>query len=100
MGWIAREVAVVTRTLSIELPEEILARLGSPEAAAAKARETLVVDLLREGRVSQGQAARLLGITRWDLLTLMSRLGVPSGAETADELRRDVEEARRAIGRT
>ena len=59
---------MATQTLTIELPEELLAMLGSPEAAASKAKETLVLELLREARISQGQAARLLGVTRWDIL--------------------------------
>ena len=63
------------------------------------ARESLIVELLREGRLSQGQVARLLGITRWDVLMLMARLGIPSGPETAEEMRRDIEAARRAVRR-
>jgi predicted HTH domain antitoxin len=59
----------------------------------------LVVELLREGRISQGRAAHLLGVTRWDLLSLMTRRGVPTGAETIDELLRDVAGARRALCR-
>jgi predicted HTH domain antitoxin len=93
------EIAVTTRTLTIELPEELLSLLGSPEDAAAKARETLVIDLLREGRISQGQAARLLDMTRWDLLALASRHDVPVGPETAEEMRREVDDARRSVHR-
>jgi predicted HTH domain antitoxin len=59
-----------------------------------------VIDLLREGRISQGQAARLLGSTRWDILTLMARLGIPSGPETAEEMRQEIEGARCAIHRS
>ena len=89
------EVIVPPHALTIELPEELLALLGSPEAAAAKARAALVIELLREGAVSQGQAARLLGVSRWELLDLMARYGVPSGPEAAEEMRREIEDARR-----
>ena len=65
------EVGVGNRTLSLELPDELIALLGSEEAAAAKAKEALVLELLREARISQGKAARLLGLTRWDTLDLM-----------------------------
>jgi predicted HTH domain antitoxin len=82
--------------ITLELPEELFDLLGSPEEAAAKARESLVLDLLREARLSQGQAARLLGITRWDLLEVMGRHQIPSGPASADELLQDVEAARRA----
>jgi predicted HTH domain antitoxin len=91
---------MTTTTLIVELPEELLNLLGSPEDAAAKTREILVVEFLREGRLSQGQAARLLGVTRWDILNLMARLGIPSGGETAEEMRREVEESRRVIHRS
>src|SRR5438270_426415 len=51
-----------TRTLTLELPEELIEIIGSPEAAAAKAREALVIELLRDATISQGQAARLLDL--------------------------------------
>lgn len=89
---------MTTRTLVVELPEELVALLGSPEEAAARARAALVFELLREGRISQGKAAQLLGLTRWDILDLMARHGIPSGPDTAEEMRQDVEEARR-VGR-
>ena len=64
---------MVTRTLAIERPEELLALLGSTEeGAAARRRESAVLELLREARISQGQAARLLGLSRWEMLDLMA----------------------------
>lgn len=36
-----------TLTLSVELPEELLALLGTAENAAAKAKQVLILDLLR-----------------------------------------------------
>jgi hypothetical protein len=89
---------MATHTLTIEIPEELLDLLGTPAEAAIKAREALVVEFLREGRLSQGQAARVLGVTRWDILDLMARFSIPSGPETAEEMRRDVENAKRAAG--
>ena len=53
-----------TQTLTVEVPEELIVLLGSPEAAAARAKQAFVLDLLREARISQGKAADLLGITR------------------------------------
>ena len=87
---------MTTHTLSFDVPDELLMLLGSPETAAAKAREALVMELLRESVVSQGQAARLLGLTRWDILELMARYAVPSGPETAEEMRAEIAAARRA----
>ncbi|MBI4505237.1 MAG: UPF0175 family protein, partial [Chloroflexi bacterium] len=45
-----------------------------------------------------GKAAQLLGLTRWDVLDLMARHGITSGPDTAEEMRQDVEQARR-VGR-
>jgi predicted HTH domain antitoxin len=94
-GW-SQEVPMAMRTLVVELPEELVDLLGSPEAAAAKAKEALVLGLLREGRVSQGQAAQLLEATRWELLELMARYKIPSGPETATEMRQEIEDIRRS----
>ena len=94
---VALERPMKTRTLTLELPEELVKLLGSPEAAAAKAREALVLALLREARISQGKAAHLLGLTRWDILDLMAEHHIPSGPETPEELREEVEDMRRYL---
>ena len=90
---------MATQAITIELADELLELLGSPESAAAKARELLVMELLRESTISQGQAARLLGLTRWDILQLMVRYAVPSGPATAEEVREEIAAARRAMQR-
>ena len=88
---------MATRTLSVELPEELVALLGSPEAVAAKAKEALILELLREARISQGKAARLLGISRWEILDLMARHRISSGPETAQEMRQEVDDLHRYL---
>lgn len=82
---------MAAHTLTLDLPEELIALLGSPEAAAHRAKEALVLDLLREARISQGKAAQLLGISRWASLDLMAQHQIPSGPETAEEMRREIE---------
>jgi predicted HTH domain antitoxin len=88
---------MATRTLTLELPDELLALLGSPETVAAKVQQALVLDLLRRAEISQGKAAELLGITRWDILDLMALHEIPSGPETAEELQQEVDTVRRLI---
>lgn len=95
-----RKATMATQTLAIEVPDELLVLLGSADAAAAKAQEALVMALLRESFISQGQAARLLGLTRWDVLDLMARYAVPSGPETAEEMRAEIDAARHAARRS
>ena len=44
--------------------------------AEHKAKEAFVLELLRQGDISTGRAARLLNISRWDLLELMYEAGI------------------------
>ena len=74
------------KRVEIELPDEILAalELGSAElapefriAAAAKWYEV--------GRVSQGTAAQIAGVSRGEFLTILSRLQVSPMQESTEE---------------
>jgi len=86
-----------TCTLAVELPEDLVALLGSPERAAAKAKEALVMELLREVKIGQSKAAELLGVTRGDILDLTVKYRVPSGPATPEEVEREFETARRYL---
>ena len=44
--------------------------------AEHKAKETFVLELLRQGDISAGRAAGLLNISRWDLSELMYEAGI------------------------
>ena len=66
--------------------------------AERKAKEAFVLELLRHGDISAGRAAKLLGISRWDLSDLMSDAGISPFAEvTAKELDTEVETALKAL---
>jgi hypothetical protein len=88
---------VATKTITLELPEELVGLLGSPDAIAGRVRESLVLDLLRDAQITQGEAALLLGVTRYDILDLMVRYCIPSGPETAEEMRQEIESAWRYL---
>jgi predicted HTH domain antitoxin len=60
--------------LDVELPDELFAQLRKEET---KVKEALVMELLREHRLSQGKAAEILGISRHDLFDLMTNHRVP-----------------------
>src|SRR5688500_5692506 len=87
-----------TSTLSVEVPDELVALLGSPEAAATRAREALVMELLRDAAISQGKAAALLGIHRGELLDLAARYRVPAGPRTAEEWDQEMAVVDRLLG--
>jgi DNA-binding NtrC family response regulator len=62
--------------LTLELPAEVVKHVPANELAE-KAKESLVMELLREHQVSQGKAAEVLGISRCDLFELMSKYCIP-----------------------
>ena len=61
--------------LDLELPREVLDTLRDQDLAA-KVKEALVMELLREHRISQGKVAELLGISRSDVFPLMAKYQV------------------------
>ena len=62
--------------LDVELPDELFAQLREEEIET-KVKEALVMELLREHRLSQGKSAEILGISHHELFDLMTRHRVP-----------------------
>lgn len=85
---------MTAKTITLELLEALIASLDSLDGIADRAWKALVLDLLRDGEISQGRAARLLGVTRYDVLDLMALYHIPSGPLTAEEMHRDFQDAR------
>ena len=71
--------------LTFELPDEVVRHLRDDELAA-KAKEALVMTLLREHDISQGKAAELLDMSRHELFELMSMYRIPVIDLTPEEL--------------
>lgn len=76
--------------VEFELPQEAVEALEE-KSVAKKAKEALVMELLREHHISQGKAAEILGISRSDLFALMTKYQVPVIDMTPDELRSELE---------
>jgi predicted HTH domain antitoxin len=79
-----------TQEIVVELPEEVLADLGPPAAAAARLRQYAVLDLLMRKRISQGKAAELLQIDRNSLFDLMAQFDISTTDLTVEELEREL----------
>jgi len=77
--------------VELELPDELLVALRG-EDLAGKAKEALVMELLREHRVSQGKAAEILGIARNDLFALMTKYQVAVIDLSPEELRTELKQ--------
>lgn len=83
--------AVAEKRFEVELPEEVVSWFGWTETEVPhRIREALVMELLRQHVISQGKAAELLGISRWDLYEVMGRYKVPAIDMTLEELKREL----------
>ncbi len=79
------------RTISIELPEDVVKLFGEKELEASLKKWTLL-ELVRTGKLSSGKAAEILGITRWEFMELMSSHDVPIANFPEEELERQMKE--------
>ena len=75
--------------LDVELPDGLFAQLRKEEIET-KVKEALVVELLREHRLSQGKAAEILGIGHHELFDLMTNHRVPVIDLDTEELRSEL----------
>jgi predicted HTH domain antitoxin len=88
---------VRTLKLEIEIPEEVLSCFGSSEDAATKVKEAAVLELLRQKKISQGKAAQLLGMNRWEFYDLMAEHNIPMIDLSPEELKEGTANLRKAV---
>jgi hypothetical protein len=82
---------VADKDFQVSLPQEVVGGFGWDDAEVPRrVREALVMDLLRLDRLSEAQAAKLLGLARWELLELMGRHDVPAVRMSVEELDREL----------
>ena len=78
--------------LDFELPDELFTQLREEEIET-KVKESLVMELLREHRLSQGKAAELLGLDRDKLFDLMAKYRIPVIDLTSEELKSELQKS-------
>jgi predicted HTH domain antitoxin len=82
-------------TVQLELGQELLELLQSLDRPVQQsARELIILELYRQGRIAAGKAAELLGIGRSDFLQFASQVGVPYFEMTTQEWNDEVSESR------
>jgi len=80
----------MTRQVTIEFPEEAMRAINfRPEQLPQELREAAVLRWFEEGRISQGQGASLLGLTRGEFFDVLAAHRVSPVQMTTEELEAD-----------
>ncbi len=75
----------------IELDQDVVALLEDlRRPAEAAARELIVLELYREGTLSSGRGAELLGVSRAEFIRHASARGIPYFQLRGDELQHEI----------
>jgi hypothetical protein len=84
-------ISVADKDFSVSLPQEVVGAFGWKDSEVpGRVREALVMELLRLDRLSEAQAASILGLPRRELLLLMDRYGVPAVRMSIEDLDREL----------
>jgi predicted HTH domain antitoxin len=78
------------KRLVLEFPVEFPEEGTLNKKALKKGKEAVVLELLREGKISQGKAAELLEISRNNLFDLMAKHDIPVMDMTEEELKEEL----------
>ena len=78
---------MANKRFQVDLPDDVMRGFGwSEHEVPARVREALVMDLLRFDKITEAEAADLLGLNRWTLLETMGRYEVAAVRLKPDEL--------------
>jgi predicted HTH domain antitoxin len=76
-----------TVSVSISLPRDLLGALDVPNVRVERRlRELIAFELVREGRISTGKGAEMLGISKWGFIQLLAQRAIDYFTETPEEL--------------
>lgn len=82
-----------TLTVTLELPRDLVGVLDAPPGdVEAQLRELIALALYREGRVSSGKAAELIGISKLAFVQLAAQHGLNYFTESPAELSAEVDQ--------
>ena len=85
----------MTRSLSIEYTDDILASVGLSESDFAVTAKFIVAQqLYSDGKLSAGQAAKLCDMDKVSFLHALARHGTPASNLRLDDLKTELEFAR------
>jgi len=82
--------------LPVELDQDLVALLEELQRPAKEAaRELIVLELYRQGEVSSGRAAQLLGLGREEFIQYASKQGIPYFQLEGEELQRELDASKK-----
>lgn len=85
-------------TVQLELPRDLLSALDvAEEELESRLKMLIALELFREGRISSGKAAELLGQSKEAFVGLLGRHDIPYFTETPNEVTRQVTAAERKL---
>lgn len=74
----------------IELASNIVPLIAKKRTdVPRKIKEIIAIELFREGKISTGKAAQVLGIKRLQFISLLSQLEIPYFNQDKEELQRE-----------
>ncbi len=80
-----------TLKVALDLPRDLIGALDVPQTGlAARLTQLVALELLREGRISSGKGAELLGISKSDFVSLLAQHRISYFTESPDELAAEV----------
>lgn len=89
-----------TVTIALDLPRDLLGALDVPRTQLeTRLRELIAIELFREGRISSGKGAELLGISKLDFIDLLARHDLTYFTESPEELASDVASLEQRLGK-
>ncbi len=80
-----------TIKMTFEVPRDLVVALNvSPPQIAERMQELIAVELFREGQISSGKGAEILGVSKFTFVQLLAQRGVFYFTESSEELTTDV----------
>lgn len=77
--------------VELELPRDLLGALEVPQTEMeTRLRELIALELFREGRISSGKGAELLGISKLAFVQMLAERRIDYFTEAPDELEDEV----------
>ena len=88
-----------TLTVALDLPRDLLGALDVPPTRVeSQLRELIALELFREGRISSGKGAELLGISKLEFVCLLAQHGISYFTESPEELMAEVKALEQLLG--